>query len=70
MGLIVLFNTAMSAAFWFRDIIREATFGGHHTVPVQRGLRMGFALFILSEVMFFSLFSGLFSMFQLILRLN
>ena len=48
-----LFNTSMSAAFWFRDIIREATFGGHHTVPVQRGLRMGFALFILSEVMFF-----------------
>ena len=48
-----LFNTGMSAAFWFRDIIREATFGGHHTVPVQRGLRLGFALFVLSEVMFF-----------------
>ena len=47
------FNTVMVAALWFRDIVREATFGGHHTRPVQQGLRMGFALFILSEVMFF-----------------
>ena len=48
-----LFNTVMAAAFWFRDIIREATFGGHHTRPVQAALRLGFALFIVSEGMFF-----------------
>jgi cytochrome c oxidase subunit 3 len=38
---------------WWRDIIREATFEGQHTKQVQLGLRMGMALFILSEVMFF-----------------
>ena len=39
---------------WFRDVIREATFEGHHTGPVQIGMRYGMALFIASEVMFFS----------------
>jgi cytochrome c oxidase subunit III len=41
---------------WFRDIVREATFQGHHTPIVQLGLRYGMALFIASEVMFFSAF--------------
>ena len=39
---------------WFRDVIREATFQGYHTGPVQVGMRYGMALFIASEVMFFS----------------
>lgn len=39
--------------FWFRDIIREAVFCGYHTEKVQLNLRYGFALFIVSEVMFF-----------------
>jgi len=39
--------------FWFRDIIREGTYQGMHTVNVQNGLRMGMLLFIVSEVMFF-----------------
>ena len=38
---------------WWRDIIREGTYEGHHTSLVQLGLRMGMALFIISEVMFF-----------------
>jgi cytochrome c oxidase subunit 3 len=38
---------------WFWDIIREATFDGCHTLAVQRGLRIGFVLFIVSEIMFF-----------------
>lgn len=38
---------------WFRDIVREATYEGHHTVKVQRGLRLGVILFIVSEAMFF-----------------
>jgi cytochrome c oxidase subunit III len=42
--------------FWFRDIIREATYEGHHSPIVQLGLRYGMALFIASEVMFFSAF--------------
>ena len=38
---------------WFTDIVEEATFEGHHTHRVQRGVRMGMALFIVSEIMFF-----------------
>ena len=38
---------------WFRDVTREATFQGHHTIIVQRGLKLGMLLFILSEVLFF-----------------
>ena len=41
---------------WWRDIVREATFEEHHTVAVQRGLRLGMILFIVSEVMFFFAF--------------
>jgi len=43
-------------AIWWRDVIREATFQGHHTLRVQYGLRMGMILFIISEVMFFFAF--------------
>src|SRR5215475_5642033 len=43
-------------AVWWRDVIREATFEGHHTPIVQLGLRYGMALFIASEVMFFVAF--------------
>ena len=38
---------------WWRDIIREATFEEQHTFAVQRGLRLGMILFIVSEIMFF-----------------
>jgi len=38
---------------WFRDIIIEATYQGQHTRDVQQGLRYGFILFIVSEIMFF-----------------
>lgn len=39
---------------WWRDVVREATFEGHHTSFVQLGLRYGMILFIVSEVMFFA----------------
>lgn len=39
---------------WWRDIIRESTFQGHHTPIVQKGLRYGIILFIVSEVFFFA----------------
>jgi len=42
--------------FWWKDVIKEATFEGHHTKIVQLGLRYGMALFIASEVMFFAAF--------------
>nr|NP_659319.3 cytochrome c oxidase subunit III [Phataginus tetradactyla] len=38
---------------WWRDIVREGTFQGHHTKTVQKGLRYGMVLFIISEVFFF-----------------
>lgn len=38
---------------WWRDIVDEATFQGCHTKKVQRGLRIGMTLFIVSEAMFF-----------------
>lgn len=43
-------------ALWWRDVIREATFQEKHTIEVQRGLRLGVVLFIVSEVMFFFAF--------------
>jgi cytochrome c oxidase subunit 3 len=39
--------------FWFRDIVMEATFQGHHSAAVQISMRYGMVLFIASEVMFF-----------------
>jgi cytochrome c oxidase subunit 3 len=41
---------------WWRDIVREATFEDQHTKTVQKGLRLGMLLFIVSEVMFFFAF--------------
>jgi cytochrome c oxidase subunit 3 len=43
---IVMFN-------WWRDVIRESSYQGWHTFIVQRGLRIGMILFIVSEVLFF-----------------
>ncbi len=43
-------------AIWWRDVIREANNGHDHTPIVRIGLRYGMALFIASEVMFFSAF--------------
>ena len=45
---------AATMVVWWRDVVREATFQGHHTPVVQLGLRYGMLLFIASEVMFFA----------------
>ena len=42
--------------FWWRDVVREAEYQGHHTPIVQIGMRYGMMLFISSEVMFFVAF--------------
>jgi cytochrome c oxidase subunit 3 len=52
-GIIMIIVTMI---LWWRDIIREATFQGHHTHIVQKGLRYGMILFITSEVFFFIAF--------------
>jgi len=41
---------------WFLDIVIEGTYEGHHTLAVQRGLKLGFVFFLFSEVMFFAAF--------------
>ncbi len=52
-GIVVTMMTMMG---WWRDVIDEATVQKLHTHFVQIGLRYGMALFIVSEVMFFSAF--------------
>nr|UJG10807.1 cytochrome c oxidase subunit III [Ips subelongatus]UUG47412.1 cytochrome c oxidase subunit III [Ips subelongatus]UUG47516.1 cytochrome c oxidase subunit III [Ips subelongatus]UUG47581.1 cytochrome c oxidase subunit III [Ips subelongatus]UUG47633.1 cytochrome c oxidase subunit III [Ips subelongatus] len=48
--------TSISSYQWWRDIIREGTFQGHHTLKVVNGLRWGMILFITSEIFFFIAF--------------
>jgi heme/copper-type cytochrome/quinol oxidase subunit 3 len=59
-GIFLIFAIASlsyCAYYWFSDIIDEATFSGYHTRVVRKSLRIGFGLFIVSEIM---LFFGLF----------
>lgn len=41
---------------WWRDIVREGTFTLHHTLKVQKSLRLGMLLFIISELLLFVAF--------------
>jgi len=60
MGLLVFLfgfiTTSYCLILWWRDVVREATFLGEHTVQVQSGLVLGMLLFIVSEVCFFVAF--------------
>jgi cytochrome c oxidase subunit 3 len=47
------FNVILVMFVWWRDISREGTLLGHHTSVVRFGLKLGFLLFIVSEIMFF-----------------
>ncbi len=59
--MLGLFATVLNAIFWWRDVIREGTFEGQHTVSVQNGLRFGRILFIVSEIrLFFAFFWAFF----------
>nr|APC60869.1 cytochrome c oxidase subunit III [Diplomys labilis] len=49
-----LITNTMTMYQWWRDMVRESTYQGHHTSTVQKGLRYGMILFIISEVFFFS----------------
>lgn len=48
-----LITTILIIYQWWRDIVREGTFQGHHTYRVTIGLRWGIILFIVSEIFFF-----------------
>nr|YP_010737972.1 cytochrome c oxidase subunit III [Neopsylla specialis]WEQ92382.1 cytochrome c oxidase subunit 3 [Neopsylla specialis] len=45
--------TLLTMYQWWRDISREGTFLGIHTLNVSKGLRWGMILFIVSEILFF-----------------
>jgi hypothetical protein len=53
-GFVVLLISVI--VVWGLHISDEATYEGHHTKMVQKGLRFGMVLFITSEVMFFFAF--------------
>jgi len=50
LGIII---TLLTIYQWWRDISREGTFQGLHTICVINGLKWGIILFIVSEVFFF-----------------
>jgi cytochrome c oxidase subunit 3 len=54
--LIGFVTVLLSVYAWWRDIIRESSFEGHHNLIVQNNLRIGMVLFIVSEIMFFFAF--------------
>jgi len=50
LGLFILISTCIQ---WWRDIYRERTLQGLHTKIVEKGIRWGIILFIVSEIFFF-----------------
>jgi|SRR5215472_4608312 len=50
LGFII---TVYGMILWFRDVISEGTYLGHHTKEVKNGLVIGFVLFVISEVFAF-----------------
>lgn len=51
--ILGLFSILITRAQWWRDINREGSFNGFHTLKVTYGLRWGIILFIVSEILFF-----------------
>jgi len=45
--------TLLCIYLWWRDVTREATYSGSHTIIVYNGIRIGIILFITSEILFF-----------------
>lgn len=56
MFIASILSVIYCAYAWWRDVIHEGIVDKAHTSPVQRGLRIAMALFILSEIMFFFVF--------------
>nr|YP_010461000.1 cytochrome c oxidase subunit III [Ramisyllis kingghidorahi]UUF68153.1 cytochrome c oxidase subunit III [Ramisyllis kingghidorahi] len=53
LGLMLIIITMV---LWWRDVLREGTYLGHHTFKVRQLLKWGMLLFITSEVFFFLAF--------------
>lgn len=59
--ILSLIGLTFSCYYWFKDIIIEGTYVGEHTEKVQKGLNLGFILFVISEIcVFFGLFFSYF----------
>lgn len=59
--VISIISLVYSIYYWFKDIIIEGSYRGDHTSKVQKGLNLGFILFVLSEIcVFFGLFFAYF----------
>nr|YP_009745937.1 cytochrome c oxidase subunit III [Trichosia lengersdorfi]QIH95795.1 cytochrome c oxidase subunit III [Trichosia lengersdorfi] len=51
--LLGMLITLLTMYQWWRDISRESTYQGMHTIKVVMGLKWGMILFIISEIFFF-----------------
>lgn len=61
--IFALFFLSLNIKRWYYEVITESTFSGFHTIIVQSGLKLGFLLFIVSEIMlFFGFFWAFFHM--------
>nr|ARI43504.1 cytochrome c oxidase subunit III [Euplatypus parallelus] len=54
--MLSLITTILIMYQWWRDVVRESTFQGLHTMSVSFNMRWGMILFITSEVFFFIAF--------------
>jgi len=54
--LISVIFLCLTIAQWIRDMIRENLYLKKHTLKVKKGISVGFALFIVSEILFFASF--------------
>jgi cytochrome c oxidase subunit 3 len=52
-ALLSLGVVAACMVLWLRDVSAEGSYGGYHTLPVQKGLVLGFALFLIMEAFTF-----------------
>jgi cytochrome c oxidase subunit 3 len=52
-ALLGLISVTAAMVLWLRDVAAEGTLGGYHTIPVQKGLILGFVLFVVSEAFAF-----------------
>jgi len=51
--IISLLLTAAISYLWWKDVVRESTYQGNHTIAVVSGIQLGVILFIVSELMLF-----------------
>jgi len=49
--IISIPETLLYMYLWLRDVIRETTYSGSHTIVVYNGVRIGIILFIISEIL-------------------